>query len=81
MCIVAAGPVGKDRRIKHLSTTGTFPGIKGTDEVIKLLSEHTTLAAWTLHGNPPDDEIALTLSNQSGYFTIRAKICPREKLK
>jgi hypothetical protein len=58
MSVVAAGSVGEDRRIQYLSAAGAFPGIKGTDEVIKFLSEHTALAAWTLHGNPPDDVTA-----------------------
>jgi hypothetical protein len=59
MSIVAAGSVGQDSRIQHFSAAGAFPGIKGTDKVIKLLCEHTTLAALTLHNNPPDDVIAL----------------------
>jgi hypothetical protein len=62
MSIVVASPVGKDRRIQHLPTAGAFPGIKGTDKVIKLLSEHAALAAWTLHNNPPNDVIAQMLS-------------------
>jgi hypothetical protein len=57
--IVAAGPVGKDCRIQHLPAACALPGIKGTDKVIKLLGKHTAFAAWALHGNPPDDVIAL----------------------
>ena len=49
MCIVSASPVGKDRWIQDLSTAGALPGIKGTDKIVELLSEHAALAAWTLH--------------------------------
>ncbi len=61
MCIVAASSVGEDRRVQQFPTAGAFPGIKRTDKVIKLLSKHTALAAWTLHGNPPVDVIAFLL--------------------
>jgi hypothetical protein len=55
MGIIAAGPIGKNRRVQHFPATGAFPGIKGTDKIIELLSKHSTFAAWTLHGNPPDN--------------------------
>jgi hypothetical protein len=64
MCVIAAGSVGEYCGIQHLSTAGAFPGIKGTDKVIKLLGEHAALTTWTLHSNPPDDEIAIMLSIQ-----------------
>jgi hypothetical protein len=57
MCIVAAGSVSQNGRIKQLPATGAFPGIKGADKIIEFLSEHSALAAWTLHGNTPDDVI------------------------
>jgi hypothetical protein len=66
MCVIAAGSVGEYCGIQHLSTTGAFPGIKGTDKVIKLLGEHAALTTWTLHSNPPNDEIAIMLFYSKG---------------
>jgi hypothetical protein len=57
MGIVAAGPIGYDGRIQKFTTAGALPGVKGTYKVIELLGEHSTSAAWTLHGNPPVDDI------------------------
>jgi hypothetical protein len=64
MYIVIAGSVGKNRGIQYLPAAGAFPGIKGTDKIIELLSEHAAPAAWTFHNNPPQDVIALMFSMQ-----------------
>jgi hypothetical protein len=57
MGVVIPGPIGKNGGIKQFSTAGAFPGIKRTDKIIKLLSEHATFATWTMHGIPPATEI------------------------
>jgi hypothetical protein len=72
--VVAAGAVGEDCRIQHLTAAGAFPGIKGSDKVIELFGEHTALAAWTLHNNPPIDVIAPAAINAEGCYTNHANI-------
>jgi hypothetical protein len=59
MGVVVAGPVRQNGRIEHLSATGALPGVKGADKIIKFLSEHSALAAWTMHGNPPGGIVEL----------------------
>jgi hypothetical protein len=49
MRIVVSCPVYQYCGIEHLTTTGTSPGIKGTDEIIECLGKHTTLTSWTMH--------------------------------
>jgi hypothetical protein len=73
MGVVAAGPVGQNGRIKHLSATGALPGIKSADKIIEFFSEHSALAAWTLHGNPPDSVIALGVLRIGVHYILRAK--------
>jgi hypothetical protein len=53
MGVVVSGPVGKNGGIQHFSTACTLPGIKRTDKIIKLLSEHAAFATWTMHRIPP----------------------------
>jgi hypothetical protein len=73
MGVVAAGPVGQNGRIKHLSAAGALPGIKSADKIIKFLSKHSALAAWTLHSNPPDGVIALSVLRIEVHYIMRAK--------
>jgi len=54
MSIVVPGPIGKNGGIQQFSAAGTLPCIERTDKIIKLLSEHATLATWTMHRIPPD---------------------------
>jgi len=49
MRIDVSRSVDEDYRIKQLTTAGAFPGFKGANKIIILLSVHTALATWTLH--------------------------------
>jgi hypothetical protein len=53
MGIIILGTIGKNGGIQKFSTAGAFPGIKRTDEIVKLFCEHTAFATWTMHGIPP----------------------------
>jgi hypothetical protein len=50
--ILAPGPIGKNGMIDHFSAGATFPGIKGSDEIIIFFSVHPTLAFGTSHVFP-----------------------------
>jgi hypothetical protein len=49
MRVVVPGSIGKNGGIQKFSTAGTFPSIERTNKIIKLLSEHTAFATWTMH--------------------------------
>ena len=53
MRVVISGPIGKNGGIQQFSATGAFPGVEGTDKIIKLLGKHTAFATRTMHGTPP----------------------------
>ena len=69
--VVTACPVHQDGRVKQLATTGTLPGFKRTDKIIKFFGEHATLAAWTLHINPPE----VRFSHISQYWRSLQQAC------
>jgi len=45
--------IGEDGGIENLTAGATFPGIERTNEIIELLSVHSTFAFWTPHVFPP----------------------------
>ena len=49
-------PVGQNSGIEQFTAAGAFPGIKRSDKVVILLSEHSPSTLWTLHNNPPDSD-------------------------
>ena len=52
MSIVTEGSVHEYGGIQQLSTAGTFPSVKGTNEIIEFLGKHATPTARTLHKLP-----------------------------
>jgi len=49
-----SAPVGDNGSIDYFTTAGAFPGVKRTDEIIKLFRKHTTFTTWTIHVIPPE---------------------------
>ncbi len=70
MRVVVSGPIGKNGGIQQFSAAGTLPGIERTDKVIKLLSEHTAFATWTMHRIPPVTVINQDIGGTTYYMPI-----------
>lgn len=69
MSVIVPGPIGKNSGIQHLSTAGALPGVERADKVIKLLSEHTAFATWTMHDIPR----LLIMIEVAGCYILCAK--------
>jgi hypothetical protein len=68
--IIIPGSIGENGGIQKFSTTGAFPGIERTDEIVKLLCEHTAFATWTMHGIPL---LPINIRRQRDYYIIYAR--------
>lgn len=42
-------PVSQYRGIDHFTATGTFPGIKGSHEIVIFFPVHASSTLWTIH--------------------------------
>ena len=66
--IIVPGPVAQDGRVQNFTTTCAFPGVKGPDKIVELLSEHAAFASRTFHGH--------TLHLELYGFQVQMNISP-----
>ena len=66
---VIPSSIRKDSWIYNLTTSTTFPCIKGTDKVVVLFRIHPTFTFWTLH-------LCTSMASEFGYQPILVLIPP-----
>ena len=66
---VIPSSIRKDSWIYNLTTSTTFPCIKGTDKVVVLFRIHPTFTFWTLH-------LCTSMASEFGYQPLLVLIPP-----